>query len=276
MNESGNQDEKVGIPERSNEDHHPNISRIAFRAPPFWSKNPALYFAQVESQFITAGITTDETKFNTIVASIETEVLSHVSDLIIKPPATGKYNALKNRLIAEYADSEQKKLRMLLQELQLGDQKPSHLLRRMREVAGEKFDDELLKSLWAQRLPTPIQQILASSKGDLQAMADMADKIQEVTDGHHSNLAAVSKLPNQNSEIAELKNQVAKLTQMVEKLSTSTPRSRSPYRRYGNAPRSSSRTRRKYDPQLKVCWYHQIFQDRARRCNEPCDYVPEN
>ncbi|GBL79136.1 hypothetical protein AVEN_92387-1 [Araneus ventricosus] len=39
------------------------LSRVAFRAPLVWEGEPELWFYQLESQFIIAGITTDITKY---------------------------------------------------------------------------------------------------------------------------------------------------------------------------------------------------------------------
>uniref|UniRef100_A0A1I8PRS2 DUF7041 domain-containing protein n=1 Tax=Stomoxys calcitrans TaxID=35570 RepID=A0A1I8PRS2_STOCA len=52
------------------------VSRVSVKIPPFWCNNPALWFKQVESQFITSEITSDSTKFHTIVGSIDASVLS--------------------------------------------------------------------------------------------------------------------------------------------------------------------------------------------------------
>ncbi|GBN66101.1 hypothetical protein AVEN_204398-1 [Araneus ventricosus] len=66
---------------------HSEVSRIAVKMPPFWRENPAIWFSQLESQFITSGIVQDSTKYHTVVASVETEILSQVSDIITSPLA---------------------------------------------------------------------------------------------------------------------------------------------------------------------------------------------
>ncbi|GBN32525.1 hypothetical protein AVEN_222664-1, partial [Araneus ventricosus] len=63
----------------------------------------------------------------------------------------------------------------------LGDDRPTQLLCKMRDLSS-KVPEDLLKNLWLQRLPTAVQQILAVSTGDLEALAKTADKVLEVTD----------------------------------------------------------------------------------------------
>ncbi|GBM46297.1 hypothetical protein AVEN_87993-1 [Araneus ventricosus] len=164
-----------------NDNSSPIVARVSFKAPPFWKQNPKLYFAQIESQFAIAGITKDETKYHHVVAAIETDVIAQVSDIISNPSEELKYEALKKRMIEQFADSETHWLKLLLQELQLGDDRPTQLLCKMRDLSS-KVPEDLLKNLWLQRLPTAVQQILAVSTGDLDALAKMADKVLEVTD----------------------------------------------------------------------------------------------
>lgn len=117
-------------------DDQPQVSKIALRLPPIWKNNIKLWFIQVESNFTLSDITNDATKYSCIIANVDPETLSAVSDILLDPPTTDKYNTLKERLIQEFSDSEARQVQKLLSELQLGDDKPSHLLRKMRELAG--------------------------------------------------------------------------------------------------------------------------------------------
>ncbi|GBN16797.1 hypothetical protein AVEN_6293-1 [Araneus ventricosus] len=151
---------------------HSEVSRIAVKVPPFWRENPAIWFSRLESQFITSGIVQDSTKYHIVVASVETEILSQVSDIITSPPNDDMYKKLKERLINMFSDSEERRLKKLLQDVELGDKRPSMLLRQMRDLAGNRVGDELLRSLWLQRLPTQMQAILTTSSDDLMEKVD--------------------------------------------------------------------------------------------------------
>lgn len=245
------------------------VERVSVKVPPFWKTNPKLWFSQIESQFFTSKITVDATKFHTVVAAVESSILSQVSDIIINPPAERMYDTLKERLILQYSDSEQKRLKTLLMDIELGDKKPSTLLREMRDLSGGGLTDEMLKSLWLQRLPQQ-QQAILSVKGtdDVTNLATLADKINEVGDFSQSNIAETSSArsnSNIDKQIAELSKQVAELRNAIHH--QSRPRSTSNQR---NRQRSSSRSK----PSSEYCWYHSKFGVNASECKKPCNFQP--
>ncbi|XP_055924770.1 uncharacterized protein LOC129956840 [Argiope bruennichi] len=210
----------------TNDDSSPVVARVSFKAPPFWKQNPKLYFVQIESQFTIAGITKDETKYHHVVAAIETDVIAQVSDIILNLNEELMYEALKERLIEQFADSETHLLKLLLQELQLGDDRPS---------------EDLLKNLWLQRLPTAVQQFLAVSTGDLDALAKMADQVLEVTDS-----SSIHLFEGPNSGCKDC-----------------------------HTLRSHSSSRR-FNPSDGICWFHHKFGSTARNCKTPCNYNQEH
>ncbi|XP_050546076.1 uncharacterized protein LOC126908208 [Daktulosphaira vitifoliae] len=116
-------------------------STRAFKIPTFWRTNPELWFKQIESVFYTTRITADASKFHHVVSSMESEILAQVSDIILNPPETKMYEALKTRLIERFSESEQCRLKKLLTEVELGDRKPSHFLSEMRQLANGKVTD---------------------------------------------------------------------------------------------------------------------------------------
>ncbi|KAJ3652537.1 hypothetical protein Zmor_018492 [Zophobas morio] len=69
---------------------------------------------------------------------------------------------IKNKIIAEFTHSQEKQIKKLINEPELDDKKPSQLLREMKTLAARQITDDVLKTLWLQRL------------------ANIADKLQEV------------------------------------------------------------------------------------------------
>ncbi|UYV71144.1 hypothetical protein LAZ67_8001871 [Cordylochernes scorpioides] len=62
------------------------VSRLAFRAPPFWPNDVELWISQLETAFGLAGISRDETKFQATVTSLDQPTLTYVADIVTAPP----------------------------------------------------------------------------------------------------------------------------------------------------------------------------------------------
>lgn len=105
------------------QDANAQVNRVGLKLPPFWDKHAVLWFASIEAQFVVSGITQDETKFYCVISALTSDILSYVSDIVLTPPATDKYQTLKSRLITEFSDSEQRRIKAVLSELTLGDDK---------------------------------------------------------------------------------------------------------------------------------------------------------
>lgn len=258
------------------------VNKIALRLPPFWRNNIELWFKQVEASFTLSGISSDETKFASLVANIDAQTLNHVSDIILNPPETDKYKELKKRLVSEFADSEGKRIKKLLSELQLGDHRPSGLLRQMKSLAGPKLSDDFLKNLWLQRLPTNIQSILLASSEKLDQLAVLADRVYEVTGENHqvyaleNSVAAVTPKANLQAfpnlqAFSNLQEQIEKLTLQVEKLGRERSRGYS-RERSARRYRSGSRDHGARDNHPELCFYHERFGNKAQNCRKPCAY----
>ncbi|UYV66857.1 hypothetical protein LAZ67_4003114 [Cordylochernes scorpioides] len=113
------------------------ISRLAFRAPPFWPNNVELWISQLEAAFGLAEISRDETKFQATVTSLDQPTLTYVADIVTA--------------------------NLVLDGRPMGDQKPSTVLAAMQHQAGRNFSDTVLKMLWTRRLPQDIRAALAAS-----------------------------------------------------------------------------------------------------------------
>ncbi|XP_064468772.1 uncharacterized protein LOC135383076 [Ornithodoros turicata] len=124
------------------------------RLPPFSVSDPQLCLAQVEVHFAGRRITSQFSKFGYILAHLPPEAAAEVRDLIIRPHAGHPYDTLRDGFIRRTALSSENRIRQLLTSEELGDRRPTQLLRRMRELAGNRTtEDTLLRELFLQRLP---------------------------------------------------------------------------------------------------------------------------
>ena len=167
------------------------LATVAVKLPPFWPSDPEVWFAQVEPHFTTRKISSQKTRFEYVIASLTPEVATEICDLILKPPETDPYTVLKGQLIKRTAASEQRRLQQLFNAEELGDRKPTQLLRRMQQLLGDRAgvaDGSFLRELFLQCLPANVRMVLASTSAtaSLEELADLADKVVEVATCTHN------------------------------------------------------------------------------------------
>lgn len=155
------------------------INKTVLEAPPLWKQNPALWFHYLERQFQNAGVTTDDSKYHTIVAALDADVLCNISDLIGNPPHKDMYEIIKTRIINEYTESDERKINRLLT-LSLGNRKPSELLKEMKQLAAGMMTDDAVRIVWIQKLPAGLRSTVVLLSGTLDKIALMADKMIEM------------------------------------------------------------------------------------------------
>ncbi|KAG0428750.1 hypothetical protein HPB47_024281 [Ixodes persulcatus] len=108
-----------------------------------------------------------------------------IRDIILDPPTVSPYDVLKAELVKRTSESEQRRLQQLISSEELGDRKPSQLLRRLQQLLGAKaptFDAAVIRELFLQRLPVNVRMILASASGlVLPELAQLADAVTDVS-----------------------------------------------------------------------------------------------
>lgn len=239
------------------------------KLPAFWKDEPEVWFLQVESCFRICGITQDATKFEYLVMSLDQSVLYLVKDIIISPPATGKYETIKERIMKSFAESAEQQLKRLLGGMDMGDQKPSHYLQRMKSLSSGKVGNDILKTLFLERLPDKVKSILAVCEtNDIDKLAVQADKIVEAFSNSTSMfISEVS--PNTNEE-----NLSKKLDQLIARIDALETRSRSAQRSNPSTSKARSRSRGTSANRKEsgLCWYHWRFNEKAQKCVSPCKF----
>ncbi|XP_046396853.1 uncharacterized protein LOC124163805 [Ischnura elegans] len=252
-----------------------DLCRVAIRPPPFWPDKPALWFDQMESQFSLAGVKNDITMYNHVISHLDHRYAAEVEDIIINPPATGRYERIKSELIRRLSISREQRVRQLMMHEEMGDRKPSQFLRYLKSLAGSEVSDDFMRSLWSNRLPSHIQVIIASqTTTTLNEVAELADNINEIVP--QPRVATIGA-----ADTSAIMQRLDELTAKVSSLSADRQRGRSPSRsRFRNErerpPRRSSPYPWSNDTANDHCWYHRRFGTEAKRCTAPCTFAQEN
>ena len=208
---------------------------VALKLPDFWHSKPRAWFHTVESQFVIRQITNDATRYHYVVSALGSDASSNLESLLRNPPDTGKYDAIKNRLLGIYELSEREKKRQLINLDGLGDRKPTELLRHMQSLHQTAADDVLFSVIFLQQLPATVRTILSAQDfDDVEELAKAADDV------------------------------------LAEHLATSpaVQAARQP------ATRPSQPKQFTKDPaNAGLCWYHRKFGADAKSCRSPCTWT---
>ncbi|XP_037942334.1 uncharacterized protein LOC119675219 [Teleopsis dalmanni] len=220
----------------------------------------------MESQFRNAEITTDQTKYDHVVGSLDSATLRYIADIVRAPPVVEKYEAVKKPLIQDFADSENRKLRRLVQKCQLDNSKPTHLLRTMRDLASGAMNDGAIKQLWLDRLPEAVRAVVSISEADLDKCAQQADLMLEM--GNYNSVAVINTSAQNNDHIMKA---IDALSKQIAEIKTAQRRSRTRSQTPDRKRRHSTRT----DSQVKrypMCYYHYRFGVETKKCSLPCSF----
>lgn len=242
----------------------------------FNNRDPEVWFMQAETAMRLKNIRSQSKKFDFIVVHLG-ESISEVRDLVMDPclrEKTDCYEILKTTLIERTTLSARQRLQKLLSTEDFGASKPSQTLRAMRNHLGkDSLSDDVIRTLFMQRLPSDVQSILAPlEEQELDKLAQAADRIIETRSGesntHQVDVASKPEEPAKDSYsdiLAELRKLTFLLKQQQHTRSESS--ARRPSRRSSFRHRSSSRSR-----EADICWYHSRFAAKATKCIPPCSF----
>ncbi|XP_039969951.1 uncharacterized protein LOC120781793 [Bactrocera tryoni] len=160
--------------------------------------------------------------------------------------------------------TEEEAVNQLLQEQELGDMRPSQLLREMQSLAGSEMNDNILKPIWMSRLPSNMRLIISISNEPLDKVALLADKICKVSDTPHVHVVETPDTATRNQ--SSIEQQLAEITKEIESIKANiNRRSRSRSR-----SRPPSRSGMQNNNSNGLCWYHHKFGNDAKKCRSPC------
>ncbi|XP_045518570.1 uncharacterized protein LOC123710599 [Pieris brassicae] len=238
-----------------------------------------------------------------VIAQLEKQGIQNIADLICSPPEADYYNAIKDRLISLYEESNSAQTKKLLSQVELGDQKPSQLMRQMKQLNKDKFPESTIKMMWLEHLPPHIRSVLAVSeafkiKTTLDNLTLLADKMMEVhTPSQHIAAVATPFTPVASPPILEqptidtLIGEIRRLSLEVAELRVQ-PRdnyrnSRSRYhlqsrsrnastKRNENRRESQMEDRSRKKSPMPYCYYHHRYGMDAKKYTPPCSFKPIN
>ncbi|XP_043263931.1 uncharacterized protein LOC122404102 [Colletes gigas] len=245
----------------------PEIQAHEFRnvkLPPFWKEEPRLWFTMLEKEFAAYSVRADAVKSSAIIRNLDVATMKIVLDVIEAPP-----------LIDRLAKSDEANLRRLLTGMELGNKKPSELLREMTQLAGKSVGEDALRTLWIQRLPARVQDILAVvDDAPLDRQAKLADKVSERS--AMAGVAAISDDAYTPPETRDARPRVqdGEVAAMARRLSRLEAQLRGRWRNNsrGRFQRNRSNSRGRNNPN-GFCYYHGRFGAESTRCKKPCAWT---
>lgn len=274
-NTSGLQEQKILSTQ------NPENNSIALKLPPFWPNSPATWFIQAEAQFQISRINSETSRYNYILASLPQDIIESILDFVQNPPPNDIYKNIKELLIERHSLSLEKRIEQIISTESMGDRKPSDFYRSLKQLAGvsNTIGDELIRKLWARRLPQSIYVALIShSEKSISDILPIADQIWEAT--QISQVSNIISASNQSTNhLYSLEKDISEIKKLLSNLHLPQSRSRN-LSRNRNHSRSNSRIRSNNrlnsNSNNKICWYHKKFSNKAQKCIKPCAFTLTN
>ena len=126
------------MPGENNEEAEAQVvTAVSVKIPEFWPERPTTWFAYAEAQFTLRKITDPVTKHAYIISALPRDVIVHVLDEVEAPAGEDPYNRIKAALIERFTKTAAERIKAI-DELFLGEDKPSVLLRKMQSLATKE------------------------------------------------------------------------------------------------------------------------------------------
>lgn len=227
-----------------------------------FTEAPRAWFNLLEIQFLEAGIVNQNDQWIKAAIGLAKckEIATRVSDLLEAREDKDPYTKLKRNVLERLERSAEAKLEALIDATDRGDCKPSDYLRKLRSLAPTSdVSEKLVKRALLKSLPSQLRLILEtiSNSQSLDEVAKIADQIIEkqpnMVDEINNNVKPVN---NHDSQIAELRAELEALKARDGPRQTRKPK----YKKRETHDRNG------------VCYFHQKFKSKARKCLLPCTY----
>lgn len=243
-------------------------SAVSVQKISFFAKSPKAWFRILETQFTNASITTELTKFSHAISMMDPDTIDRCIDIIETLPTDTPYTEFKNKVIERMSVSEQSKLQKVLSETEMGDRKPSELLTYMTALAQGSLSDNVVKTLWLNRLPPQVRAILIASSENLPKLSSLADKIFETVPSQ--SIASTAHVASASG----IDQQIAQLTKRFDEFQRSF--SNKGHGRSRSKSRTRNRSRSKSKSKDDTCYFHRKFGEQARNCTNWCKFKKDS
>ena len=100
------------------------VGSLKVKLPTFWPDKPEAWFVQAEANFRARRITSQQSKFNLVVISLDADTVDGVLDLLEVPPEEDPYDQLKARLVQSFKISKVDKIKRALECPAMDDENP--------------------------------------------------------------------------------------------------------------------------------------------------------
>ena len=217
------------------------------KMPKFLPDQPAVFFVMAESQFVLNGITSDDAKYHHVVSALPPEVVSRIVDLVTEPPATGKYDTIKQRLTDSYAGTSMERAQRILDTNDLGGRHPLALRDELRNLARGADSEFFLRAVFLRSLPDEVRRVVCDA-ATLDEMAAAA--------GNHFTKTGAAIIPRRS--VCAAGNDADDADGVAA------------FRRHQDRSGPKSSTPREKD----ICRFHAKFGANARNCIAPCRMAP--
>lgn len=183
---------------------------------------------------------------------------------------TFEMTSTNGQLSTRFADLDGWRMHRLLEDEHTRDRTLSQFYRNLRNLATPTTSNDLILTLWLNRLPVHVQRILAAKEEKkAETLTRIADRPET---GQIAAVCADSTATEerQNRAMNPKNDSLSRLEAQINALSLDTRR-----RLRSNSRCRKSRSRRRLRDS-DLCWYHKIFRARAKKCRTQCKWTQRN
>ena len=237
-----------------------------FKIATFYATDVELWFNQIETQFDLHQIHDDDERYSLTCTALSGEVASDVRDVLLQPFRSHKYESLKITLIERRGLTTPERVNKVISGERMGSDIPSRFLRRLQKTAGfgtkAVVGKAVIRQAFIRQMPASIRAHLATQpdSAKLDSSAMLADRV----------LASEADVEESKPGIAEIKvDETTKLVGLLEDLSKRLKKLETVTAAEKKRNQGRGRVNNANAP---VCYFHQTFGDKARKCKSPCAF----